>query len=88
MAAPAGLAMADFVDPIFQDIFDCIRLYLTNFSDDIVFELINCCWIIGITFIFDGAPQIIVQRCQIAASRWPVDITNFADNAIFEFGAH
>ena len=40
---------------------------------------INCLWL-----IFDGNPQIIVQRCQIAASRWPNDINSAADNAIFK----
>ena len=32
--------------------------------------------------IFDGIPQIIVQRYQIAAPRWSNDITSAADNAI------
>ena len=29
-------------------------------------------------------PQIIVQRCQISATRWPNDISSAADNAIFK----
>ena len=29
-------------------------------------------------------PQIIFQRCQIAAPRWPNDISSAADNAIFK----
>ena len=33
--------------------------------------------------IFDGTPQIIVQRCQITAPRWPNDISSAADNKIF-----
>ena len=37
----------------------------------------------GLILIFDGTPQIIVQRCQIAAPRWPNDISSAADNAIF-----
>ena len=32
----------------------------------------------------DGTSQIIVQRCQIAASRWPNDISSAADNAFFK----
>ena len=28
-------------------------------------------WLVGVTLIFDGTPQITVQRCQIAALRWP-----------------
>ena len=34
--------------------------------------------------IFDGIPQIIVQRCQTTAPRWPNDINSAADNAIFK----
>ena len=30
--------------------------------------------------IFEGTPQIIVQRCQIAAPWWPNDINSAADN--------
>ena len=41
-------------------------------------------WRVGVTLIFDGNPQIIVQRCQIAAPRWPNDISSAADNAIFK----
>ena len=35
---------------------------------------VNCLWLVGITLIFDSTPQIKVQRCQIAVSRWPNDI--------------
>ena len=38
----------------------------------------------GVTLTFDGTPQIIVQRCQIAAPSWPSDITSAANNAIFK----
>ena len=38
----------------------------------------------GIILIFDGIPQIIVQRCQIAAPRWPNDISSAADNAVLK----
>ena len=34
--------------------------------------------------MFDGTLQIIVQRCQIAAPRWPNDISSAADNAILK----
>ena len=40
--------------------------------------------VVGVTLIFDGTPQIIVQRCQIATSRWPNDISSAPDNAIFK----
>ena len=40
-------------------------------------------WLVE-TLIFDGTPQIIIQRCQIAAARWPNDISSAADNAIFK----
>ena len=32
----------------------------------------------------NGTPQIIVQRYQITAPRWPNDISSAADNAIFK----
>ena len=38
---------------------------------------------VGVTLIFDGTPQLIVQRCQIAVPRWPNDLSSAADNAIF-----
>ena len=44
----------------------------------------NCLWLVRVTFIFDGTPQIIVQRCQIAAPRWLTDISSAADNALFK----
>ena len=40
--------------------------------------------IVGVTFIFDGTPEIIVQQCQITAPRWPNDISSKTDNAIFK----
>ena len=44
---------------------------------------VNCLFLVGVTLIFDGTPQIIVQRCQIAAPSWPNHINSAADNAIF-----
>ena len=38
----------------------------------------------GVTLIFDGTPQIIVQLRQIAAPRWSNDISSAADNEIFK----
>ena len=40
--------------------------------------------IVGVTLIFDGTPQIIVELCQIAAPRCPNDISTAADNIIFK----
>ena len=40
--------------------------------------------IVGVILIFDGTLQIIVQLCQIAAPRWPNNISFAADNAIFK----
>ena len=31
------------------------------------FKVSICPWLVGVTLIFDGTPQIIVQRCQTAA---------------------
>ena len=41
----------------------------------------------SVTLIFDVIPQIIVQRCQIAAPMWPNDISLAADNTIFKHRA-
>jgi len=40
--------------------------------------------VVGVSLILYGTPQKIVQRCQIAAARRPVDIAVSADYAIFE----
>ena len=58
----------------FKHIIDCVQLYFTNGFTDIV----------GVTLIFDGTPQIIVQRCQIAVPKWPNDISPAVDNEIFK----
>ena len=58
----------------FKHIIDCVQLYFSNGFTNIV----------GVTLISDGTPQIIVQRCQIAAPRWLSDISSAADNAIFK----
>ena len=44
----------------------------------------NCLWLVGVTLMFDGTPQIIVQSCEIAAPRWPNSISSAGDNAIFK----
>ena len=51
---------------------------------NIFLQSVKCLWLISVTRIFDGTPQIIVQRCQIAAPRRPNDISTAADNAIFK----
>lgn len=82
-----GLAVHHTVGLIFEYILDGMRLYLINCNADIVLEGVNCCWFVRITFVFDGSPQIIVQRCQIAAPRRPNDIRISADDAIIEDNA-
>ena len=84
MAASAGHAVAYTNGPIFRHIIDCVQLYFTNGFTNIVSQSVNCLWLVGVTLIFDGTIQIIVQRCQIAASRWTNDISAAADNAIFK----
>ena len=49
-----------------------------------LFENVNCLWLVGVTLIFDGTLQIIVQPCQIVAPRWPNDISLAADNTVFK----
>ena len=73
MAASADHAVAYTIAPIFKHIIDCVQLYFTNGF-----------WLVGVTFIFDGTPQIIVLWYQIAVLRWPNDISSVADNAIFK----
>ena len=59
MAASAGHGVAYTIGPIFKHIIDCVQLYLTNVFTNIVH--VNCLWLVGVTFIFDGTPEIIVQ---------------------------
>ena len=84
MAASAGHAVAYTISAIFKHIIDCVQLYFTNGVTYIVLYSINCLWLVGVTLIFDGNPQIIVHRCQIAALRWPNDISSATDYAIFK----
>ena len=42
--------------------------------------------LVGVTLMFGGSSQIKVQRCQIAAPRWPNDISSVANNAIKKTG--
>ena len=82
VAASAGHAHT--IVPIFKHIIDCVQLYFTNGFMNIILLSVNCLWLVGITLIFNGTPHTIVQRCQIAASRWPDDVSSAADNAIFK----
>ena len=61
MAASAGHAVAYTVGPILKYIIDCVHLYC--------FSCIACNG-------FTNTPQIILQRCQITAPRWPNDISS------------
>ena len=77
MPAWAGDAVAYTIGPIFKHIIDCVHLYLTNSFTNIVLKIVNCLWLVG-------TPQLIVQRCQIAAPTWPNYISSAADNVIFK----
>ena len=81
MAWPRAVAYT--IGAISMHIIDCVQLYFSNGFTNIVPLSVNCLWLVGVTLIFDGTPQIIVQRCQIAAPRWANDISSAADNAIF-----
>ena len=59
MAGSAGHAVAYTIGSIFNHIIDCVQLYFTNGF----LESVNCLWLVGVKLIFDGIPQIIVQRC-------------------------
>ena len=84
MAASAGHVVAYTNGLIFKYIIDCVQLYFTNGFMNTVLWSVNCLWFLAVTLIFDGTPQIILQRCQIVAPRWPNDIFSAADNAIFK----
>ena len=84
MAASAGHTVVYTIGPIFKHFIYCVQLYCTNGFTNIFLYRVNCLWLVGVTLIFDGTPQIVVQRCQIAALRWPNDISSAADNAIFK----
>ena len=76
MAASADHAVAYMIGSIFKHIIECVQLYFTNLKRQL--------WLVGVTLIFDGTSQIIVQRCQIATPRWPNDISSASDNVIFK----
>ena len=59
MAASAGHVVAYKIGPIFKHNIDCVQLYFTNGFMNIVLQSVNCLWLIGVTLIFDGTPQII-----------------------------
>ena len=80
MAASSGHAVAYMIGTIFKHIIDYVQLYFRTLS----FKTSRRLWLVVVTLIFDGTSQIVVQRCQIAAPRWPNDISSAADNAIFK----
>ena len=87
MAASTGHAVTYMIGPIFKHIIDCVQLYFTNGFTNIVLQSVNCLWLVGVTLIFEGTPQIIVQPCQSSAPRWPNHISSAANNAIFKNSA-
>ena len=70
MAASAGHAVAYTIDPSFKHIMEYVQLYFPNSFTNIVLLSVNYLWLVGVTLIFNNTSQIIVQRCQIAATRW------------------
>ena len=84
MAASSGHVVAYVIGSICKHIIDCVQLYFTNGFTNIVLLSVNCLWLIDVTLIFDGTPQIIGQQCQIAVLRWWNDISSAADNAAFK----
>ena len=83
MAAPACHGVAYAIGSIFKHIIDCAQLYYTNGFTSIGLSSVNCLWLIGVTLIFDATPQIIVQRSQIAAPKWPNDISSLHERSNF-----
>ena len=62
MDASAGHAVAYMIGTIFKHIIDCAQLYFTNGFTNIVLENFSFLWLVGVTVIFDGTPQIIIQQ--------------------------
>ena len=68
MAAAAGLTVAHSLGSIFEHFFECLGPYLVNGITNVGLKMVNCLWMVDITLVFNGAPQEIVQRCQVSAS--------------------
>ena len=58
-----------------------------NGNFDFVFQGLNRLWMVNVTLILNGSQQKIVQRSQITAPNWSIDIRISADYSIFENGA-
>ncbi|XP_018304756.1 uncharacterized protein [Mycetomoellerius zeteki] len=84
MTSTTGLTVAHTMNPILKYFFDCMSLNFMNGNFNLVFQGINCLWMISVTFIFNGTPQKIIQWSQVTASRRPIDISISADYSIFE----
>lgn len=65
MSSTAGLTIPDSINSIFQHIFECFCFKLTNSNFDFLFQVLNCLWVVSVTFILDSFPLKIVQRRQI-----------------------
>lgn len=87
VAPSTGLTVCLSVTPISDDILNYLGANFTQNSRNVVFQSWNCLWIIRITSVFNGTLQEEVQRCQIAATRRPIDISWTADYAVVKLGA-
>ena len=58
-------------------LFECIGSYLDNGMTNVGLQMLNCCCFVGITLMFNGEPQKIVQRFEILASWRSINITIF-----------
>ena len=79
VAPSTGLTVCHSVTPISDDILNYLGANFTQNSRNVVFQ--------SITSVFNGTPQEEVQRCQIAATRRPIDISWTADYAVVKLGA-
>ena len=85
MASSAGHAVQTTRLDQFLSTLSIVCIYISPMASGILsFKAPIVSGFDGIILIFDGIPQIIVQRCLIAAPRWPNDNSSAADNAIFE----
>ena len=68
------------IGAIFKHIIDCVQLYFTKWLHE--YCPLKCQ--LSLACRHNSNPQLIVQRYQIAAPRWPNGISSTANNAIFK----
>lgn len=84
MFTTTDLAMADSINPILKDLFDCFRPYYSNSGMNFSLEVLKCFWIVCITFTVHRSLKKKIPWCQIATPWKPSYTTISADYLILE----